>query len=85
MAVPFEKKTANLNNHRAIESEQALIACVLTDNEQIEGVLPIIKPSMFYNSFNSLVWDKIVNLYKSGVPVDLTTIKSQLENTDSPS
>ena len=87
MAVPFKKnpKLDNLNNQRAIESEMALIASVLTDNEKIEGVLPIVKPSMFYNTFNSLVWDKIVSLYKSGVPVDLTTIKSQLENNDSPS
>ena len=87
MAVPFKKnqKLDNLNNQRAIESEMALIASVLTDNEKIEGVLPIVKPSMFYNSFNSLVWDKIVTLYKNGVPVDVTTVKSQLKNNDSPS
>ena len=87
MAVPFKKNESinNLNNQKAIESEQALIACALTDNKKIDDVIPIVKPSMFYNTFNSLVWDRIIKLYKSGVPVDLTTIKSQLENTDSPS
>ena len=79
------QKLSNLNNQKAIESEQALIACVLTDNEKIDGVTPIVKSSMFYNTFNSVVWDKIVSLHKSGVPIDLTTIKSQLENRDSPS
>jgi len=70
---------------RSIESEQALIACVLTDNKKIDEVLPIVKKDMFYDGFNKVIWDKIVTLYKSGVKVDITTIKSQLKNSDSAS
>ena len=84
MAVPFNKNI-NINNQRSIESEQALLACMLTDNNKIDDVIPIVKKEMFYSEFNALVWDKIVTLYKNGVPVDVTTVKSQLKNNDSPS
>ena len=84
MPVPF-KKNLNINNQRSIESEQALLACMLTDNNKIDDVIPIVKKEMFYSEFNALVWDKIVTLYKNGVPVDVTTVKSQLKNNDSPS
>ena len=77
MAVPFNKNI-NINNQRSIESEQALLACMLTDNNKIDDVIPIVKKEMFYSEFNALVWDKIVTLYKNGVPVDVTTVKSQL-------
>tara|TARA_R100000458_G_C8266197_1_gene241206 strand:- start:148 stop:1575 length:1428 start_codon:yes stop_codon:yes gene_type:complete len=77
-------KKKNLNNQRSIESEKALIASVLTDNAQIERVLPIVKKDMFYNSFNGVIWSKIVDLYRSGVAVDVTTLQSQLDNGDSP-
>ena len=83
MAVPVQKNQ-NLNSQRSIESEKALIASVLSDNDKIDDVLPIIKKDMFYNSFHALVWEKIVMLYKNGVQVDITTIKSQLQNNDSP-
>ena len=84
MAVPFQKNQ-NLNNQKSLDSEKALIASVLSDNDKIESVLPIVKPAMFYNSFHALVWERIVSLYKTGVPVDLTTLKSNLENGDAPS
>ena len=74
------KKNDNSLQPRSIESEQALIACVLTDNKKIDEVLPIVKKDMFYDGFNKIIWDKIVTLYKSGVKVDITTIKSQLKN-----
>ena len=83
MTVPVQKNQ-NLNSQRSIESEKALIASVLSDNDRIDDVLPIIKKDMFYNSFHALVWEKIVMLYKNGVQVDITTIKSQLQNNDSP-
>ena len=84
MAVPFQKNL-NLNSQKSLDSEKALIASVLSDNDKIESVLPIVKPAMFYNSFHALVWERIVSLYKTGVPVDLTTLKSNLENGDAPS
>lgn len=77
-------KNKNLNNQRSIESEKALIASVLTDNSQIDKVIPIVRKDMFYNSFNGIVWSKIVELYRSGVSVDVTTLKSHLDNGDSP-
>ena len=83
MSVPFHKNE-NLNKQLSIESEKALIASVLSDNDKIDDVLPIIKKDMFYNDFHALVWDKIIMLYKNGVQVDITTIKSQLQNNNSP-
>jgi len=69
-----------LNNHRSIESEEALIASVMTDSKQIDKVNSIIKTDMFYAKFNQIVWDKIISMHRNGVKVDITTVTSQLNN-----
>jgi replicative DNA helicase len=73
-----------LNNQQTLESEKALIASVLSDNSQIDKVMPIVKSEMFYHSFHETLWNKIVSLHGSGVKIDLTTLSSQLTNHDSP-
>ena len=87
MAVPFRQfpLTKQLNNQQTLESEKALVASVLSDNSQIDRVIPIVKAEMFYHGFHEVLWNKIVTLHKSGVKVDLTTLTSQLTNSDSPS
>ena len=86
MAVPFRQfpLTKQLNNQQTLESEKALVASVLSDNSQIDKVIPIVKSEMFYHGFHKVLWNKIVTLHKSGVKVDLTTLTSQLTNSDSP-
>ena len=69
-----------LNNHRSIESEEALIASAMTDSKQIDKVNSIIKTDMFYSKFNQIVWDKIISMHRNGVKVDITTVTSQLNN-----
>lgn len=69
-----------LNNHKSIESEEALIASVITDSREIEKVNSIIKTDMFYSKFNQIVWDKIISMQQNGVKVDLTTVTSHLNN-----
>ena len=69
-----------LNNHKSIESEEALIASVITDSREIEKVNSIIKTDMFYSKFNQIVWNKIISMQQNGVKIDLTTVTSHLNN-----
>ena len=68
------------NNHRSTESEEALIASVITDSNQIDRVTSIVKKEMFYSKFNQILWDKIISMHKNGVKIDLTTVTSQMKN-----
>jgi len=77
MAYPSKIK---LNNHRSKESEEALIASVITDSNQIGRVTSIIKTEMFYSKFNQVLWDKIISMHNNGTKIDLTTVTSQMKN-----
>jgi len=78
----INQNQTKLNNHKSIESEEALIASVITDSREIEKVNSIIKKDMFYSKFNQVLWDKIISMYRNGLKVDLTTVTSQLDNSN---
>ena len=77
MAYPSKIK---LNNHRSKESEEALIASVITDSNQIGRVTSIVKTEMFYSKFNQVLWGKIISMHNNGTKIDLTTVTSQMKN-----
>ena len=77
MAYPINVK---LNNYKSIESEEALIASVITDSNQIDKVTSIVRKDMFYSKFNQVLWDKIIFMHNGGVKIDLTTITSHMMN-----
>ena len=63
-----------------IEAEQAVIGSMLTDMEAVISSIEILKPEDFYREDNKLIYTAMVNLYSRSEPIDLITVKSELES-----
>ncbi|MAG27155.1 hypothetical protein CMI47_16585 [Candidatus Pacearchaeota archaeon] len=63
----------------SIESEQALIGCILNDNEQIDKVMHLIpEDDVFYNKVCRLLWGIMFRLRSEGKHIDLITLSSEI-------
>lgn len=63
-----------------IEAEQAVIGSMLTDIEAVSSSMEILKEQDFYREDNRLIYSAMSNLYKKAEPIDLITVKSELES-----
>ena len=63
-----------------VEAEQAVIGSMLTDMEAVISSIEILKPEDFYREDNKLIYTAMVNLYTRSEPIDLITVKSELES-----
>ena len=63
-----------------IEAEQAVIGSMLTDMEAVISSIEVLKPEDFYREDNKLIYTAMVNLYSRSEPIDLITVKSELES-----
>ena len=63
-----------------IEAEQAVIGSMLTDFDAVVTAIEMLKPEDFYREDNKLIYVAIVSLFNKGEPVDLITVKSELES-----
>ncbi len=63
-----------------IEAEQAVIGSMLTDMEAVVSSIENLKPEDFYREDNKLIFSAMVNLYNRSEPIDLITVKSELES-----
>ena len=62
------------------EAEQAVIGSMLTDMEAVVSSIENLKPEDFYREDNKLIFSAMVNLYNRSEPIDLITVKSELES-----
>ncbi len=65
-----------------IEAEQAIIGSMLTDKNAVISAMETLKKDDFYREDNQTIYEAIVNLYSKGEPVDIITVKSELESMD---
>lgn len=63
---------------QSIELEEAVLGAMLLENEALETVLPILKKESFYKEKNGLIYQAMLNLYKSNSPIDILTVTSEL-------
>ena len=63
-----------------VEAEQAVIGSMLTDMEAVISSIEVLKPEDFYREDNKLIYTAMVNLYSRSEPIDLITVKSELES-----
>ena len=61
------------------EAEQAIIGSMLTDKDAVIAAMEVLKKEDFYREDNQLIYEAILNLYNRGEPVDVITVKSELE------
>ena len=62
-----------------VEAEQAVIGSMLTDSEAVTSSIEVLKESDFYREDNRIIYSAMLNLYNRSEPIDLITVKSELE------
>lgn len=63
-----------------IEAEQAVIGSMLTDKDAVSDSIETLKEEDFYREDNRLIYIAMFNLYNRAEPIDLITVKSELES-----
>ncbi len=63
-----------------LEAEQAVIGSMITDNDAVISSIEVLKPEDFYREDNKIIYTAMVNLYNRAEPIDLITVKSELES-----
>ena len=62
-----------------VEAEQAVIGSMLTDKEAVASSIETLKEEDFYREDNKIIYSAMLNLYNRAEPIDLITVKSELE------
>ncbi len=62
-----------------VESEAALLGSILIDNDCAADIVQILQPDSFYRRANMLIYDALISLYDQRLPMDMVTLRSELE------
>ncbi|MBO6233570.1 MAG: replicative DNA helicase [Clostridia bacterium] len=63
-----------------IEAEQAVIGSMLTDKDAVAAAIEVLSENDFYREDNKLIFVAIVSLFNRAEPVDIITVKAELES-----
>lgn len=63
-----------------IEAEQAVIGSMLTDKDAVASCIEVLKEEDFYREDNRAIYLAILNLYNRAEPIDIITVKAELES-----
>ena len=53
---------------------------MLTDKDAIMSAIEVLKPDDFYREDNKIIYEAILNLYNRAEPVDIITLKTELQS-----
>lgn len=62
-----------------LEAEQAIIGSMLTDKDAVISAIEVLKEEDFYREDNKAIYTAILNLYNRAEPIDIITVKAELE------
>lgn len=62
-----------------IEAEQAILGSMLTDKDAVISAIEVLKLDDFYRTDNKSIYEAIINLYNRAEPIDIITVKAELE------
>lgn len=62
-----------------LEAEQAIIGSMLTDKDAVISAIEVLREEDFYRQDNKAIFEAIFNLYNRAEPIDIITVKSELE------
>ena len=63
-----------------LEAEQAIIGSMLTDKDAVISSVEVLKEEDFYREDNRAIYSAILNLYNRAEPIDIITVKAELES-----
>jgi replicative DNA helicase len=62
------------------DAEQAVLGSMLTDNDAVMAAAEVLKEDAFYREDNKIIYQAILNLYSKSEPIDIITLKDELES-----
>ena len=62
-----------------VEAEQAVLGSMLTDKDAVISAIEVLKENDFYRTDNKSIYEAILNLYNRAEPIDIITVKAELE------
>ncbi len=62
-----------------LEAEQAILGSMLTDKDAVTASAEVLKVEDFYREDNRMIYSAILNLYNRAEPIDIITVKAELE------
>jgi len=66
----------------SLEAEQAVLACVLIDEEAPLNILANLKAEEFYSQAHKTIYQKMLDIYAENKPVDFITLVDKLERAN---
>ena len=63
-----------------VEAEQAVLGSMLTDKDAVISAIEVLKVEDFYRTDNKSIYEAIMNLYNKAEPIDIITVKDELES-----
>ncbi len=63
---------------QAIEIEEAVLGALMLERDALSNVIQILKPQNFYKEAHQIIYEAIVELFKSSEPVDILTVTNYL-------
>ncbi|MCM1052751.1 MAG: replicative DNA helicase [Ruminococcus sp.] len=61
------------------DAEMSVLGVAFLNKEALEIINDEVTSDMFYNEKNRIIFDCLISLYKEGTPLDITTIKAELD------
>ena len=62
------------------DAEQAVLGSMLTDDDAVMAAVEVLKEDAFYREDNKIIYQAILNLYSKSEPIDIITLKDELES-----
>ena len=63
-----------------IEAEQAVLSAILIDNNVMEKIEEILKPSDFYRIVHQIIYQSMLDMHAKHQPIDMITLIEELKN-----
>ena len=70
---------ANRKMPQNLDAEMSVLGCSFLDKYALEKIMENVDSSMFYSDANKKIFLALQELYKSRTPIDITTIKNELD------
>lgn len=61
------------------EAEMSVLGVAFLNKDSLEKISDEVTEDMFYNDKNRLIYNAIISLYKEKNPIDITTVKAELD------
>ena len=62
-----------------LEAEMSVLGVAFLNGYDVNKIVEEITPDMFFDERNKFIFNAIKNLHDSKIPIDITTIKNELD------